>query len=89
MAKALKQAAELALFDFDNPNVTLIPKDTKGSPEGARTAAESALRDGAELIIGPLFAAEVSAAAPVALQGGVPMIASPATRKSPATAFIS
>jgi ABC-type branched-subunit amino acid transport system substrate-binding protein len=75
VAKALKQAAELALFDFDNPNVTLIPKDTKGSPEGARTAAESALRDGAELIIGPLFAAEVSAAAPVALQGGVPMIA--------------
>ena len=75
VAKALKQAAELALFDFDNPNVTLIPKDTKGSAEGARTAAESALRDGAELIIGPLFAAEVSAAAPVALQGGVPMIA--------------
>ena len=36
VAKALKQAAELALFDFDNPNVTLIPKDTKGSPEGAR-----------------------------------------------------
>ena len=42
VAKALKQAAELALFDFDNPNVTLIPKDTKGSPEGARLAAESA-----------------------------------------------
>ncbi len=75
VAKALKQAAELALFDFDNPNVTLIPKDTKSSPEGARIAAESALHDGAELIIGPLFAAEVSAAAPVALQGGVPMIA--------------
>ena len=57
MAKALKQAAELALFDFDNPNVSLIPKDTKGTPEGARAAAESALHDGAELIIGPLFAA--------------------------------
>ena len=75
MAKALKQAAELALFDFDNPNVSLIPKDTKGTPEGARLAAESALQDGAELIIGPLFAQEVAAAAPVARQGGVPMIA--------------
>jgi len=75
VAKALKQAAELALFDFDNPNVTLIPKDTKGSPDGARLAAESALRDGAELIIGPLFAQEVAGAAPVARQGGVPMIA--------------
>jgi ABC-type branched-subunit amino acid transport system substrate-binding protein len=75
VAKALKQAAELALFDFDNPNVTLIPKDTKGSPDGARLAAESALQEGAELIIGPLFAAEVSGAAPVARQRGVPMIA--------------
>ncbi len=75
VAKALKQAAELALFDFDNPNVTLIPKDTKGTPDGARLAAESALQDGAELIIGPLFAQEVAAAAPVARQGGVPVIA--------------
>jgi ABC-type branched-subunit amino acid transport system substrate-binding protein len=75
VAKALKQAAELALFDFDNPNVTLVPKDTKGTPEGARLAAESALQDGAELIIGPLFAQEVSGAAPVARQRGVPMIA--------------
>jgi ABC-type branched-subunit amino acid transport system substrate-binding protein len=75
VAKALKQAAELALFDFDNPNVSLIPKDTKGTAEGARDAAQSALQDGAELIIGPLFAQEVSAAAPVARQGGVSMIA--------------
>ena len=75
VAKALKQAAELALFDFDNPNISLIPKDTKGTAEGARVAAESALQDGAELIIGPLFAQEVSAAAPVARQGGVSMIA--------------
>jgi ABC-type branched-subunit amino acid transport system substrate-binding protein len=75
VAKALKQAAELALFDFDNPNVTLIPKDTKGTPDGARLAAESALQDGAELIIGPLFAQEVAAAAPVARQGGVPVVA--------------
>jgi branched-chain amino acid transport system substrate-binding protein len=75
VAKALKQAAELALFDFDNPNISLIPKDTKGTAEGARLAAQSALQDGAELIIGPLFAQEVSAAAPVARQGGVSMIA--------------
>lgn len=75
IAKALKQAAELALFDFDNPNVTLVPKDTRGTPDGARAAAESAVRDGAELIIGPLFAQEVTGAAPVARQAGIPMIA--------------
>jgi ABC-type branched-subunit amino acid transport system substrate-binding protein len=75
IAKALKQAAELALFDFDNPNVTLVPKDTRGTSDGARAAAESAIHDGAELIIGPLFAQEVSSAAPVARQAGIPMIA--------------
>jgi branched-chain amino acid transport system substrate-binding protein len=75
VAKALKQAAELALFDFDNPNVLLVPKDTKGTAEGARLAAQSAIQDGAELIIGPLFAQEVSAAAQVARQSAVPMIA--------------
>ena len=75
VAKALKQAAELALFDFDNPNVSLVPKDTKGTPDGARLAAESAVKDGAELIIGPLFAQEVAGAAPVARQAGIPMIA--------------
>jgi len=75
VARALKQAAELALFDFDNPAITLVPKDTKGTPDGTRAAAESALQDGAELIIGPLFAQEVTAAAPVATQRNVPMIA--------------
>jgi branched-chain amino acid transport system substrate-binding protein len=75
VAKALKQAAELALFDFNNPSVSLVPRDTHGTPDGARAAAESAIHDGAELIIGPLFAQEVAAAAPVAHQAGVPMIA--------------
>jgi len=75
VAKALKQSAELALFDFDNPNVALVPKDTRGTPAGAQAAAQSAVKDGAELIIGPLFAQEVHAAAQVARSAGVPMIA--------------
>src|SRR5512146_733910 len=75
VAKALKQAAELALFDFDNPAVSLVPKDTKGTPDGAQAAAQSAIQDGAELIIGPLFAQEVAAAAPIARQSNIPMIA--------------
>ena len=75
VAKALKQAAELALFDFDNPAITLVPKDTRGTPDGARAAAESAVQDGAELIIGPLFAGEVAAAAPIARQANIPVVA--------------
>jgi ABC-type branched-subunit amino acid transport system substrate-binding protein len=75
VAKALKQAGELALFDFDNPNVQLSPKDTRGTPGGARAAAREAIRDGCELIIGPLFASEVAAVAPEAKQANVPVLA--------------
>lgn len=34
IAKALKQAGELAMFELDNPAVTLLTKDTMGTPEG-------------------------------------------------------
>ncbi len=81
VAKALKQAGELALFEFDNPNVQLVPKDTQGTPDGARTAAKEAVAEGAELIIGPLFANEVAAAAPEVQQAGIPMIAFSSDRK--------
>ena len=36
IGKSLKQAAELALFERDNPSVQLIVKDDKGTPEGAK-----------------------------------------------------
>lgn len=75
IATAMKQAGELALFDFNSPNVTLMAKDTKGTPEGAKAAALEAVADGAELIVGPLFAKSVQAAAPVARQAGIPVLA--------------
>lgn len=81
VAKALKQAGELALFDFDNPNVQLVPKDTLGTPEGARAAAQDAVKEGAELIIGPLFSNEVAAAAPEAQRAGIPIVAFSSDRK--------
>ena len=75
IGKSLKQAAELALFERDNPNLQLIVKDDKGTPDGARAAAEDALKGGATLILGPLFAKSVAAVAPVARKAGVPVIA--------------
>lgn len=75
VAKAMKQAGELALFDFDKPNVQLIPKDTHGNADGARQAAQEAVKEGAELIIGPLFANEVTAVAPVAQGAHIPVVA--------------
>jgi len=75
IARALKQAGELAMFDFNNPDIILTAKDTKGTPAGAKAAAVKAVESGAELIIGPLFSRNVRAAAPIAKKAGVPMVA--------------
>jgi hypothetical protein len=74
LAKAMKQAGELALFEREDTNVRLILRDTGGTPEGARKAAEFAVSSGAELIIGPLFASSVKTVAPIARKAGVPVL---------------
>lgn len=75
VGNALKNAAEMALAEFQNPNIRLIIKDDMGSADGARTAAQEALSEGAELILGPLFAPAVQAAASIAKPAGRPVIA--------------
>lgn len=75
IARSLKEAGELALFDTPDAGVILLPKDTRGSPDGARLAATQAIQEGAQLIIGPLFAGSVRAAGSVARANSVPVIA--------------
>jgi ABC-type branched-subunit amino acid transport system substrate-binding protein len=75
IARSLKQAAELALFERDNRRLELMVKDDRGTPEGAKAAAEDAVKRGASLILGPLYAKSVSAAAPVARKAQVPVVA--------------
>ncbi len=74
-ARAFRQAAELAVHDFPNAGIQIAVYDTRGTPTGAQTAVASALREGAEMILGPVFASEVSAIAPAARQAGVPVVA--------------
>ncbi|MDC7787888.1 penicillin-binding protein activator [Rhodoplanes sp. TEM] len=73
-AQSMKNAAELALAEFNNPDVMLDVKDDAGTAQGAQAAARQALEEGAAVILGPLFAHAVGAAAQVA-RGRVPMIA--------------
>ena len=75
VAKSLKQAGEMALFERDNPNVQLLVKDDGGTPEGARGAADQAIKDGAEIVLGPLLSKAVAGAAPVTRQANVPVLA--------------
>ena len=74
-AQSMKNAAEMALAEFKQPNVQLLVKDDAGNPQTAQTAAQQALAEGAEIIVGPLFAQSVSAAGSVARARGVPVIA--------------
>lgn len=75
VAAAMFDAAQLAVFDAGDQRFLLIPKDTQGNPEGAAAAARSALADGAEIILGPLFSESVEAAARVTRAAETPMIA--------------
>ena len=74
-ALSMKNAAEMALAEFQNPNIQLLIKDDAGSPQGAPQGAQQALDEGAEIILGPLFAASVPATAQVARTRGVSLIA--------------
>jgi ABC-type branched-subunit amino acid transport system substrate-binding protein len=74
-AQSMRNAAELALAEFKNPNIQILVKDDAGTPIGAQLAAQQAIGEGAELILGPLFAQSVAAAGQVARTRGVPVIA--------------
>src|SRR4051812_47879289 len=75
VALSMKNAAEMALAEFNSPNVQLLVKDDGGNAGGAQQAAQQALGEGAEIILGPLFAHSVGTVGAVARQRGVPVIA--------------
>ena len=74
-AQSMRNAAEMALAEFNNPDIQLLVKDDGGSAGGAQAAAQQAVAEGAEIILGPLFAQSVGAAGQVARQRGIPVIA--------------
>lgn len=75
LAKAMKNAAEMAMIDAGNPDITLVVKNTSGSVSGARMAAQAALSEGAQLILGPLLANNVRVVGEEARARKVPVIA--------------
>ncbi len=72
---SMRNAAELALSEVGGSDITLLVKDDRSTPDGARDATQAALGEGAELVLGPLFAGDVRAAASVARASGKPVIA--------------
>jgi branched-chain amino acid transport system substrate-binding protein len=75
VGQSMRNAAELAVTEFNNPDIQLLVKDDGGSAQGAQLAAQQALSEGSQLIIGPLFAQSVQAAGQVARAQDIPVIA--------------
>src|SRR4051794_15938236 len=74
-AQSMRNAAEMALAEFQNPNIQLLIKDDNGSPQGAQASAQQAVDEGAEIILGPLFAQSVPAVAQIARTRGISVMA--------------
>lgn len=73
--QSMRNAAEMALAEFNSPNIQLLLKDDGGGVEAARQGAQQAIDGGAEIILGPLFAQAVSAVGQVTRPRNIPVIA--------------
>ena len=71
---SISNAANLALLDTGEKSLRITVYDS-AAPGGAAVAAQRAITDGSRLILGPLLAEDVRAAAPVARAASVPIIA--------------
>ena len=74
VGNSLRNGAELALAESGGTDVSILVKDDGSTPEGARAAAQAAIGEGAELIIGPLFGANVREVARLARASNRPVI---------------
>ncbi len=73
--QSMRTAAEMAVAEFNNPNIQLLVKDDGGTAQAAQLAAQQSLDDGAQIILGPLFSQSVSFVAQAARSRNVPVIA--------------
>lgn len=74
VGSALRNAAEMALFDVADDRFALAIHDTRSTAPGAVAAARTAIADGAQLIIGPLFGGSTGEVGALARATGVPVL---------------
>lgn len=75
LGESMLNASQMALFDLGHDQFEIVPKDTKGTVQGAQQAAQQAVNEGAQLVIGPIFSRSVQAAQRITMSNNIPMIA--------------
>jgi len=74
IGQSILKAAQLALFDINDPSFELIPLDTKGTAQGASQAVIEAANKNVGVIMGPLLANAVQSAGKTAARYGLQVI---------------
>lgn len=74
-AQGMLAGIEMALFERGGNDFLIIPKDTAGTVAGAETSFKEAVDEGADVILGPLFAQNVRTVTPLARERNIPVIA--------------
>lgn len=74
LGQNLANAARLAAADLEGVDIDLRVYDTAGQADRAGQVAQEAINDGAQVIVGPLFADATNAVGLVAAQARVPVL---------------
>jgi ABC-type branched-subunit amino acid transport system substrate-binding protein len=75
LAKSLESAARLAMADLNGVTIDLRVYQTGGNPAQAQAMATQAMDEGAQIILGPVFAQEANAAGVAAAARGISVLA--------------
>ena len=75
VAEEIRNGALMALEDFGQNTIQLVIKDTIGQAATSQAKASEAVGEGASVILGPLFSANVSAASAMTQPAGRPIMA--------------
>lgn len=75
VGREFRNAAALAMEDIGSDTLQLVIKDTGRDAGQVQAAASSAVLEGSSLVLGPIFASDVSAAASITRPAGKTMIA--------------
>ncbi|WP_299130867.1 penicillin-binding protein activator [uncultured Amaricoccus sp.] len=74
IGNSLVNAAKLAQGDVRNATIDLVVYPDQGTANGGAAAAQRAVAEGAQIIVGPLFSTATAGAQPVARQAGLTML---------------